>query len=100
MNTDNLGIKVEKPHYSILESGGASVSDDDHETDDADDVEPFVEKSRMGVPSSWVEGVTEDAAALGVKSCLESAGVFEQAMDLHNNQWRWKRRTMILVEDE
>lgn len=101
MCTDNLGIKVEKPDYSILGSG-ASVSDDDHETDDGDDVEPCVEKSRKGVPSSSVEGMTEDAAAFGVRPCLESGGVFEQAMDLHNNQRRKRkmRRTLKVVEDE
>jgi len=52
MNTDNLGIEVEKPRYNKLECGGVSVSDVDHGIDDGDYVEPYVEKSRMGVPSS------------------------------------------------
>ena len=52
MYTDNLGIKVEKPRYNKLESGGASVSDVYHGTDDGDDAESYVEKSRMRVASS------------------------------------------------
>ena len=51
MNTDNLGIEVERPRYNKLESGGASVSVADHGTDDGDGVEPYVEKPRIGVPS-------------------------------------------------
>lgn len=90
---------MEKPDYNILGSG-VSVSVADHGTDDGDDVEPYVEKSRKGVPSSWVEGMTEDAAALGVVPCLESAAVFEQAMDLHNNQRRTRKRMTLVVEDK
>ena len=100
MYTDNLGIKVEKPRYKKLESGGASVSDVDHETDDDDDAKFYVEKSLMRVPSSWVGGMTEDAAALGVGPLLTSAGEFELAMDLHNNYQRRKRTLMVMVEDE
>jgi len=51
MNTDSLGIEVEKPRYNKLESGDVSVSDADRGTDDGDDVEPYVEKSQMRVPS-------------------------------------------------
>jgi hypothetical protein len=44
-----------------------------------------------------VEGI-EAAAALGVRPCLDSAGVFELAMDLHNNQR--KKSLTLMVGDE
>ena len=46
--------------------------------------------------------MTEDAAALGVRPCLEPAGGFELAMDLHNNHQRRKSLTlmMAMLEDE
>ena len=99
MCTDNLVTEVEKPGYNKPESG-VSVSDVDRGTDDGGDGKLYVVKSRMRVASSYVEGMTEAAAALGVRPCLDSAGAFELlAMDPHNNHRRKKSPT-LMVEDE
>ena len=47
-----------------------------------------------------MEGTTEDAASLEVRRCQESAAALELAKDLHNNQRRKRRRTLMGVEDE
>jgi hypothetical protein len=47
----------------------------------------------MGEPSSQVEGMTE-AAAMGVRPCLDSAGGVELAMGHRNNFQRRKSPTL------
>jgi len=96
MCIDNLPVEteeVEAPRYNKLGSG-VSVSDGDHGTDDDDDGKLDGEKSRMRVPSS-----KEEAAALGVRPCLDSGGEFELAMDRHNNHQRRKSLTLMGEDD-
>lgn len=99
MRTDILETEVEteveKPDYNKLE-GGVSASDAGRGTDDGDDVKLYVVKSRMRV-TSQVEGTTE-AAALGVRPCLNLAGVLELAMDLHSNRRTRKSPTLVVNE--